>query len=244
MHNEVLGGDFMTIKRPSILIVDDEQAICDLLGDVFSDQGYVCEAVNNVDDALARLKQSAFDVTLLDIKMPGTSGMDLLEHMHRSYPMTLVVMTTAVSDVNTAVEAMKSGASDYIVKPFTVEDIKNRVGIVLRDRVFSGNLTSSTARRRRDSPFQNQLDAIAKGVEAHVDQYDFHGKVVTEQTVEVAQHLGLPVKEIWEWASKRRESASVRERGTEWLVQTNKPEGKDEASGDVRLRHRKLEQLP
>lgn len=224
----------MSNKRPAVLIVDDEQATCDLLCDVFSEQRCVCEAVNSVDEALDRLEQEAFDIALLDIRMPGASGMDLLGIMHRSYPMTSVVMTTAVSDANIAVEAMKSGASDYIVKPFTVEDVRNRVGIVLRERAFSGETNESATGRRRDRPFQRQLDAIAKGVDARVDRYDSHGKVVTERTVEVARQLGLPQREIHEWAASRHECASVKERSLEWLVHGGEPEGSDGEKGDVR----------
>jgi DNA-binding response OmpR family regulator len=207
----------MVTQRPSFLIVDDEQAICNLLCDVITEQGYACEAVNSASEALAVLKERSFDVALLDIKMPGLSGMELLEIIRRTYPTISAVMTTAVSDANTAVEAMKNGASDYIVKPFTVDEIRNRVDAVLKRStlgpcgIYNGE--------KQNNPFWGQLDAIARGVEEHVDRFDFHRKVVTEQTIEVARHLGLPEKEVYEWAANRQEYSFVRNQRMEWLVQ-------------------------
>jgi DNA-binding NtrC family response regulator len=207
----------MSDKKPSFLVVDDEQSICDLLCDVLEEQGFTCEAVNSVEEALIVLKERTFDVALLDIKMPGASGMELLEIMHRDYLTISVVMTTAVSDANTAVEAMKNGASDYIIKPFTVEEIRNRIDIVLKNRNQSSSDIDKNE-QHKNNPYWEQLDAIARGVEEHVDQFDFHRKVVTEQTIEVARHLGLPEKEVYEWAASRQEYVSVRNNQKEWLT--------------------------
>lgn len=216
----------MVNKEPSFLVVDDEQAICDLLCDVLAEQEYTCEAVNSVQEALIVLKERTFDIALLDIKMPGASGLELLEIIHQTYPTISVVMTTAVSDANTAVEAMKNGASDYIIKPFTVEEIRNRIDTVLQNRALRDTAVYKTE-QQKSNPFWDQLDAIARGVEEHVDQFDFHRKVVTEQTIEVARHLGLPEKEVYEWAANRQEYVSVRNNGVEWLIQPKETDSED-----------------
>ena len=101
----------MTVNRaPAVLIVDDEQPICELLCEVLGEQGYLCQSVNSGDEALALLKEKEFDLALLDIKMPGMSGIDLLGTISASYRNTSVLMTTAVNDMNTVVEAMQRGA--------------------------------------------------------------------------------------------------------------------------------------
>jgi two-component system nitrogen regulation response regulator GlnG len=124
----------MVSGAPAVLIVDDEQAICELLCEALGEQGYACQAVYNADEALSRLKESNFDIALLDIKMPGMSGLDLLIKISESYRNTAVLMTTAVTDAQTAAEAMQRGARDYILKPFSVEEIRERVGKVLREK--------------------------------------------------------------------------------------------------------------
>ncbi len=124
----------MTKGAAAVLIVDDEQAICELLCEALGEQGYTCQAVYNADEALSRLKESNFDVALLDIKMPGMSGIDLLVKISESYRNTAVLMMTAVTDSQTAAEAMRRGARDYILKPFSVEEVGERVGKVLREK--------------------------------------------------------------------------------------------------------------
>jgi len=203
----------MSSDNPRILIVDDEEAICDLLCDVLSDQHYDCEAVGNADLALAKLKEHPFEMALVDIKMPGMSGLELLPIMRELYPATMVLMVTAVNDANTAVDAMKNGASDYILKPFTVDDVRERVAAVF-ERRKSGDASDSAT----DSSSQNPIDAIAHGVEAQVERFDFHSRIVTEKTVEVAKKLGLPDEAIDDWERTRQETSSVRDKRMEWAV--------------------------
>jgi len=206
-------------KRPTVLIVDDEKTICDLLCEVLGEQGYVCDVALSADDALAKLKERSFDVALLDIKMPGMSGMDLLMTIGEWHRMTPIIMITAVNDANTAVEALKRGASDYIVKPFTLDEIRARIAAVLRNRKLRGDVHStipdtggSDHGNNANYNSRNQMNAIAYGVNAQVDYFDFHSKIVTGKTVELARWLGLPQKQIDEWAAARGELYSERDR--------------------------------
>jgi DNA-binding NtrC family response regulator len=130
------------IRDARIIIVDDEQTIRNLLCDILARQVRVCEAVENANQALDKLKESAFDIAVVDIKMPGTSGMELLTIMRETYPAMAVVMVTAVNEVNTAVEAMKKGALDYILKPFSVDDVRSRIDDVLKKREAPKNVSA------------------------------------------------------------------------------------------------------
>ena len=110
-------------KKARVLIVDDEQVVCDLLHDDLSDRGYLCATALNGDEALKNLAKQDFDVVLLDIRLPGMSGMEVLREIWLNHSKTATIMITAVNDVDTAVEAMKLGASDYIVKPFELDRV-------------------------------------------------------------------------------------------------------------------------
>ena len=177
----------MVSKKSSILIVDDEQVICDVLSEELSEQGYLCTAVLNGDDALGELATQDFDVVLLDIRLPGMSGMEVLQEIWLNHHETATVMITAINDVNTAVEAMKLGASDYIVKPFNLD----RVNTSIRGALETKQATSK---------FSTQMDAIASGVEARLDPSFSYSKMVTQGTVDIARQLGIAEEEIQEWA--------------------------------------------
>lgn len=182
-----------------VLIVDDEETVCDILSDILEDEGYSCKTVPSAHDALAKLSEDTFDVALVDIRMPGVSGLELLSVMRESYPATQVIMSTAVNDVDTAVEAMKKGASDYILKPFSVDGLCERVGSVLKRR---------ETQLRPHTP----IEAVAHGVEMQVEEFDFHSRIVTEKTVEAARKLGLSEETIDDWVASRREISAVRQR--------------------------------
>ena len=119
---------------PVSLIVDDEKSVCDLLYEQLECAGYACDYVQNAEDALVKLEKKYYDVTLLDIRLPRMSGIDLLKILTKCYPMTAVVMMTAVNDLDVAVEVMKLGASDYICKPFTFDKLNTGIEMALRNR--------------------------------------------------------------------------------------------------------------
>lgn len=121
-----------------MLIVDDEQSVCHLLCSELDEHGYVCTPAKSGNDALNILAAQDFDVALLDIRMPGISGMDLLKKMRLNHSHVAAIMLTAVNDVSTAVEAMKLGAMDYIVKPFDLDKVVATIRATLQTKkVFS-----------------------------------------------------------------------------------------------------------
>jgi len=208
----------MVRKRLAVLVVDDEETICDLVSEKLAEEGYACDVASTADSALAKLKEHTFDVVLLDIKLPGKSGMDILKTVKRRYPMTAIIMITGVNDLGTAVEAMKLGASDYIVKPFTFGKLNTSINDVLGNSERRRTV-DDTVPRTADAGYGKtahralgKIDAIANGIDAQVDHFDFHSKIVTEKTVEVAEWLGLPQEEIEKWAVARYEFHSERDR--------------------------------
>jgi DNA-binding NtrC family response regulator len=117
-----------------ILIIDDEKSILDLLSVVFKKEGYTVETSFSAKTALELVDKEEFDLILTDIKLPQMSGMKILQHVKEKYPAMPVVMITAYGTIKQAVEALKMGAMDYIVKPFNMEELKIIVANGLENR--------------------------------------------------------------------------------------------------------------
>ena len=108
----------------NILIVDDEPLIRKFLVETLRRMGFAVQDVSDGIQALRKIKAETFDLILTDIKMPGLSGMELLGKVREESPESVVVMMTAYATVESAVEAMKMGAFDYIIKPFSPDQIE------------------------------------------------------------------------------------------------------------------------
>jgi len=111
-------------KQPRILVVDDEESMREFLSIMLHREGYQVEAVQDGSQAVERLKQQAFDLVITDIQMPRLDGFGVLKHVLDRSLETVVVMITAFSTTEQAVEAMKLGAYDYITKPFKNDEIR------------------------------------------------------------------------------------------------------------------------
>lgn len=115
-------------KTVNLLIVDDDTAITKVFERLASDRGWSFEVAKTGEDALKLLGNKVFETAAVDIRLPGFTGIELLEHVKQNGLYTEIVMMTGVGSVETAVEAMKKGAYDYLTKPF---DEISRVAIVL-----------------------------------------------------------------------------------------------------------------
>ena len=121
----------MTGTRRSILIVDDQQVIRRLLTDCF-DGSYWCATAGNAEEAIEQLDSGSFNLVLSDITMPGKSGLELCSYVQEAHPQTVVVMMSAMTGIDYAVEAMRVGAFDYITKPFDLRRVTMAVDRALR----------------------------------------------------------------------------------------------------------------
>lgn len=200
-----------------ILIVDDDEAIRELVSEGLIEDGYTCDTASNADEALAKLRNHPFNVALLDIRLPGESGIELLMKFQTLTQNTKIIMMTAVKDLGTAVQAMKMGASDYVVKPFTIDELKASISSVLESRRMYYSISDTiqaVENINNEAESVNRsisaINTIACGVDAQVDYFDFHSKIVTEKTIDLARRLGLSAKEIEKWANERNELCSER----------------------------------
>jgi response regulator RpfG family c-di-GMP phosphodiesterase len=112
-----------TEERPRVLVVDDEKFIRDILADFLGMEGYIVRTADDGRSALSELARARYDMVISDLKMPNMGGIELLKEMARICPDTLTVIMTGFGTVETAIDAMKRGAYDYILKPFKVEEI-------------------------------------------------------------------------------------------------------------------------
>ncbi len=121
----------MTKKEPAILVVDDERSMCELLKDALIGDGYNILTTENPYKAIEIVKEKDINIVLLDLVMPQMDGIDVLKEVKKSKPDTVVIIMTAYGTIDTAVEAMKFGAYDYITKPFKMSKIKTIIARIL-----------------------------------------------------------------------------------------------------------------
>lgn len=121
------------MNRIKLLIVDDEIVVQRSCVDIFTEKRsrydikYDVKTVSSADEALRLLETETFDIVLTDLKMPGLPGIELIVKIKNKHPETAIIVITGFSTVHTAVEAMKLGATDFIPKPFTPDEILNAV---------------------------------------------------------------------------------------------------------------------
>jgi len=113
--------------KANLLIVDDELIVRDSLGKWFREEGYDVGMAESAREALSMMAEKHFDLALVDIKMPGTDGVELQRRMKEVAPETIVIIMTGYASVETAVAALKNGAYDYVTKPFDPDDIAHTV---------------------------------------------------------------------------------------------------------------------
>src|SRR5687767_6650798 len=137
-------------RKAKILVVDDDKIVLRAVSEILQREGYHVVAIDDAVEGLAASKDPSFDVAVLDIKMPNLSGMDLLKAFKQQRPDVEVIMMTAFATVETAVEAVKAGAYDYLTKPFeniddpslTVAKAAERKALKDRTRVLEERLST------------------------------------------------------------------------------------------------------
>src|SRR5690606_19230840 len=131
--------------KPRALIIDDEPAECDLLSDALQHAGFETHSENNPARALDVLSTEPFDLVLTDLTMPGMNGTALCRRVSESVPDVPVVLVTAFGSIDSAVDAMRAGAYDFLTKPFDVD----AVALVLKRAVQHRALKAEVDALRR-----------------------------------------------------------------------------------------------
>lgn len=121
-------------EKTSILVVDDEVSVVSWLVDTLTEEGFVVHGEKSAADALALLERTDVDIVISDVEMPEMRGSDLLKAIHRIRPSQLVILVTAFGSIDLAVESVRSGAVDFLTKPFRIEALVLAIERALRER--------------------------------------------------------------------------------------------------------------
>ena len=170
-----------------ILAVDDEQSIRDVLKAGLTRAGYECITAESADYATLQLDQEAIDLVLLDINMPGKTGIEYLPELKERHPGVAVIMLTGETDISTAVRAMREGAYDYALKPVSFAELIIRIEHALSRQVLA--LENKTYQQRLEQMVdelnvqkrqrERELGALNRLFQSHIQQ---------NETAQVALH--------------------------------------------------------
>ena len=174
--------------RGTIMIVDDEDTIRENLQRFFLSSGYDASVASNGEDALEQARRRVYEVALLDVRMPGMSGVDLLRRLRADYPDMEVIMVTGLSDVTTGVECMKLGAHDYVLKPYNLEEMRIRVAkaaerryLSLQVRAYEKNLEEKVAEQAKELR-ELMVKAVQASIQAEVMSRELEAGKGTRKT--------------------------------------------------------------
>lgn len=145
--------------RPRILIIDDEEQIRVLLAELLAEE-YDCRQASSAEEGLAAIDAAGFDLVLSDINMGGASGLEMVPRIHERQPETVVVMISGQQGIETAIEAMRAGAFDYITKPFDVRHVEAAVRRALAQRRLL----------QEKRLYENNLEEIVKQRTAQIER--------------------------------------------------------------------------
>lgn len=153
-------------KKIHILVADSQPDMLDVLTDVLKDEGYQVTTAHNGSQALERAKVISFNIAIVDIKLPGLSGMELIRKLKEADPELTIIIMTGYSSLETAVETAKSGVYDYITKPFPAEEILLAIRRAVKEQgIFTENkkLLRELEEAKRDlKKNQERLYALEK----------------------------------------------------------------------------------
>ena len=174
-----------------ILVVDDEKVILDLTSIILTAKGYDVRTAENGQEGLERIAKEQPDLVLLDYMMPGMDGMTALREIRVRFPDVYVIMFTGKGSEEIAVDLMKAGASDYILKPFNNQDLLDRIDNVLRIRrieIHNRELREERERLLREIEEWNQeLEARVEQKSAELEQA--HAEIVQTEKLAALGHL-------------------------------------------------------
>src|SRR5437773_4310575 len=126
-----------------ILIADDDEVSCQLFAETLESDGFRVNQVTSGDTALSSLDGEPYDLLVIDVRMPGMSGLDVTRIVHEKYPALPIIVMTAFGSIETAVEAIHEGAFDFISKPMNLEELKKTVSRALAQRAIQNRERTS-----------------------------------------------------------------------------------------------------
>ena len=123
------------MAKETVLLVDDEVEFVDTLAERLTSRGMRVDTANSGDEALAKAKQRTYDTIVLDLAMPGMDGLETLQHLMADYPDLQIILLTGQGTIQTAVEATKLGAKDFLEKPTDIDKLQEKIRTGRQERL-------------------------------------------------------------------------------------------------------------
>jgi response regulator RpfG family c-di-GMP phosphodiesterase len=192
---------------PRVLVVDDDDAVRDVISVLLKEEGYDCVTATDAGSALELVAQAETPLVISDVKMPGRDGLWLLEALNDRYPDTSVIMLTGYGDTESAVECLRRGAQDYLLKPPRLTDLIRAIERALAKRrieLARKRYQKKLERKVRDRTtelrhalkdialtYQNTLLALVAALDAREHETGDHSQRVVEYTQAIAHRMGI-----------------------------------------------------
>jgi putative two-component system response regulator len=202
----------MTSNKHRVLIVDDEPVVRRILRQRLLADGYHCEEAGSAKEAMDRLANDSAELVVLDIKMPGKSGVELLPEIKHMYPDTAVIMATAVTDTATAINCMRGGAYDYVAKPFNLDEVAisaqralEKRRLELENRAYQQHLEKMVAERTAELKQAigkiklaslDTIHRLARAAEYKDEDTGAHIQRMSQYSAVIARKMGLGDSEV------------------------------------------------
>jgi len=172
-----------------ILVVDDEENVCQSVKKILSRKGYTVEDALSVENAVKKIDHGSFDLVITDLMMPNTNGMELVQIIRKHYPELEVIMITGYASIESAVEATKLGAAGYLPKPFTPAELADLTEKTLKNR--KAKTENKEKQAKVQSPPRKQPDDIID-VDMPFSAREV-AEVTTQEYVETLTHTDIPI---------------------------------------------------
>lgn len=199
----------LVVTEKQILVVDDDADTCALIADILEDDGFRVRACLTGESAIAALKEEPYSLVLSDIRMPRVTGIDLLLYVRRMGLDTEVILMTAYASLQTAVQAVRGEAFDYLIKPFSLNDLRRRVREAM-DRRPGEHPTTGVVHKDNLTVDLNSRRVWLNDVEIEVTRREFdvlayllveRGRVVPWEEL---------IKKLWDDEPDERTAATLR----------------------------------
>ncbi len=195
-----------------ILVVDDDDSVREAIATLLEEEGYSCAKSDGAQAALDLLRGDEYPLVISDMRMPGHDGMWLLERIREEHADTAVIMRTAFGDTEAAVDCLRKGAVDYLLKPPRVTNLvraveralsrrrlelaRQRYQRSLEQRVREKTAELSAALREIETAYANTLAALVAALDAREHETSDHSQRVVRYTLAVARRLGIPERDV------------------------------------------------
>ena len=196
------------LDAPNILVVDDDKDVCDLLEEALKQAGYNVKAVNNPELVLPFMKKGQYHLVVLDLNMPGKSGIEVLEDIRKVYPNIGVIICTGYPSVETAAAAMRLGGADYLLKPFNLERFLEAIKRAIEKTSFTVDPEERLNRRigerirsyRTDRGFTQKQLATKVGIsKSQISQIELGSSGASVLTLfRISEALGIKLERVFE----------------------------------------------